>query len=56
MSLLIKNGTIVNEGLSLKGSLFIKGEYIEKVITEKDFSTPVSELNTYLLSFSKLHK
>ena len=40
MSLLIKNGTIVNEGLSLKGSLFIKGEHIGKIILEKDFPTP----------------
>ncbi|MBQ5784453.1 MAG: amidohydrolase family protein, partial [Bacteroidales bacterium] len=45
MSLLIKNGTIVNEGLSLKGSLFIKGEHIGKVILEKDFSTPDEYLN-----------
>ena len=34
MNTLIKNGTIVNEGLSYKGSLLINGGYIKKIFKE----------------------
>ena len=34
MNTLIKNGTIVNEGLSCKGSLLINGGYIKKIFKE----------------------
>lgn len=39
MVTLIKDGTIVNEGLSYKGSLLINGNRIDKIVAEKDFST-----------------
>lgn len=39
MDLLIKNGTIVNEGLSLTGSLLIKDCIISKVLLEKEFQS-----------------
>lgn len=51
MDLLIKNGTIVNEGLSLKGSLLIKGSFISKVLLEKDFKS-TEEYNSYIESFN----
>ena len=38
MRILIKNGTIVNEGLSYKGSLLINGNIIEKILSEKDYT------------------
>lgn len=37
MAILIKNGTVVNEGLSCKGSLLINGDIIEKVILTSEF-------------------
>lgn len=40
MVTLIKNGTIVNEGLSFAGSLLIEGNRISKIIRESDFDTP----------------
>ena len=40
MVTLIKNGTIVNEGLSFAGSLLIEGSRISKIIRESDFDTP----------------
>ena len=39
MRTLIKNGIIVNEGLSVLGSLLIEGERIGKVILATDFTT-----------------
>ena len=39
MVTLIKNGTIVNEGLSYKGSLLINDNIIEKIIAEKSFDS-----------------
>ena len=38
MVTLIKNGTIVNEGLSFEGSLLINGERIEKIIKASSFA------------------
>lgn len=38
MVTLIKNGTIVNEGLSFEGSLLIDGERIEKIIDASSFA------------------
>lgn len=38
MVTLIKNGIIVNEGLSFEGSLLINGEKIEKIIKVSDFA------------------
>ena len=38
MVTLIKNGTIVNEGLSFEGSLLINGEKIEKIIDVSTFA------------------
>jgi Dihydroorotase and related cyclic amidohydrolases len=37
MGILIKNGIMVNRGLSFKGSLLISGEIIEKIVRECDF-------------------
>lgn len=37
MVTLIKNGTIVNEGLSYKGSLLLNDNIIEEIIAEKNF-------------------
>ena len=39
MVTLIKNGTIVNEGLSYKGSLLINDNIIEKIVAEKSFNS-----------------
>lgn len=39
MQTLIRNGIIVNEGLSVLGSLLINGERIEKILLSKDFAT-----------------
>ncbi|MBR5856328.1 MAG: dihydroorotase [Bacteroidales bacterium] len=39
MITLIKNGTIVNEGLSYKGSLLINDKTISKIIAENDFDS-----------------
>ncbi len=39
MRLLINNGTIVNEGLSFKGSLLIVDNFISQIIKESDFSS-----------------
>lgn len=38
MVTLIKNGTVVNEGLSFEGSLLINGEKIEKIIDASSFA------------------
>jgi dihydroorotase len=37
LKILIKNGTIINEGLSFKGSLFINGEIISEIIPQVGF-------------------
>ncbi len=39
MFILIKNGIIVNEGLSCKGSLLINGNTIQNIVFEEKFST-----------------
>ncbi len=39
MKNLIKDGIIVNEGLSFKGSLLINGNFIEKIVRESDFAS-----------------
>lgn len=39
MQTLVKNGILVNEGLSVLGSILIDGERIAKLILRKDFST-----------------
>ena len=39
MQTLVKNGIIVNEGLSVLGSLLIDGERISKVILSNSFSS-----------------
>lgn len=39
MLTLVKNGIIVNQGLSFKGSLLINGEKIEKIIKADSFAT-----------------
>ncbi len=57
MKKLIKNGTIVNEGLSFKGSLLINGNIIEKIIKEDDFESvglyerEIGEIEEALKSF-----
>jgi len=38
-NLLLKNGTIVNEGEVFKGSIVISGEYIDQVIRESDYKS-----------------
>ncbi|MBE6230426.1 MAG: dihydroorotase [Bacteroidales bacterium] len=45
MAIFIKNGTVVNEGLSCKGSLLINGYTIDKVILANEFATE-QEYNT----------
>ncbi len=35
--MLIKNGTIVNEGITRKGTIVIEGNFISRIILEKDF-------------------
>lgn len=40
MATLIKNGTIVNNGLSFKGSLLIIGNKISRILIEREFETP----------------
>ena len=37
MLILIKNGTIVNQGLSDLGSLLINGEKIEKIVARNSY-------------------
>ena len=37
MRLLLKNGTVVNEGSCLKGSLLIEDEFIQEIIPESSF-------------------
>jgi dihydroorotase len=44
MKTLIKNATIINEGLSFKGSVLINGEFVEKIFPYKTPETP--ELNS----------
>ena len=39
MKILIKNGTLVNEGLSFKGSLLIQNAVISRVFKESDFAS-----------------
>ena len=39
MLILIKNGTIVNQGLSVLGSLLINGEKIEKIVARNSYAT-----------------
>ena len=39
MHTLIKNGTIVNQGLSFMGSLLIDGEKIEKIVARNSYAT-----------------
>ncbi len=39
MQTLVKNGIIVNEGLSVLGSLLINGERIEKIVLQKDYTS-----------------
>ena len=57
MNLLIKNGTIVNNGLSFKGSLLIAGDKIAGVYPEapKDSSTTEPEGPYRVLDASGLH-
>ena len=50
MLTLIKNGIIVNEGLSVLGSLLIEDEKISKVILSTDFAAE-AEYSSYLESF-----
>lgn len=39
MLILIKNGTIVNQGLSVLGSLLLNGEKIEKIVARNSFAS-----------------
>lgn len=48
MNILIKNGTIVNEGLSFKGSLLIENERISQII--KESAAPTEEIKQIYLN------
>ena len=45
MRTLVKNGIIVNEGLSVLGSLLINGERIEKIIVRSSYNSDDEYLN-----------
>ena len=47
MLTLIKNGTIVNQGLSFMGSLLINGEKIEKIVNADSFAS-IEEYDEYI--------
>ncbi|MBR4438699.1 MAG: amidohydrolase family protein, partial [Bacteroidales bacterium] len=52
MRLLLKNGTIVNEGSCFKGSLLIEDEFIKEIIPESSFR----EFSNYLSYIAKLEQ
>ena len=45
MLTLVKNGIIVDSGLSFAGSLLINGEKIEKIFKESDYSSKEEYIN-----------